>query len=300
MSSSKKTAVFSILYETVKERGTPLVVTSDDVRAAITRRNKGLPKDEKLGVGNPANFLKDFIRHSTCNANWPDELKSERITARQRYGNKQVLEFIPYRKGDREPFPDRYEPGRGVPVIAIESLSIPSTARVLGRADEPWLIQVVVNQRIAHTHFATVSSLQVMDFTHLQMSVKTQPEIDALFVATIEQDGSSIRALVTCEAKQMGERMLEDQIREQVRQAFRIAEHLPSSAAIEAVIPIVLRVVKYTVRKRSLRGIYFLEFGMVMRTEFEGSYSGKNLFAMPLRAKSKALYVMKPTIAGVS
>lgn len=298
--SSKKTEVFGILYEMAKARGEPLVVTSDDVRAALAQRNKSHPKEKKLGVGNPANFLKDFIRHSTCNTNWPEELKSERITARQRYGNKQVLEFVPYRSGDCEPFPDRYEPGRGIRVIAIESLSIPSTARALGRTDEPWLIQVVVNQRIAHTHFATVSKLPVSDFTHLQMSVKTQPEIDALFVATIDRGGDLIHALVTCEAKQMGERMLEDQIREQVRQAFRIAKRLPPSAAIEAVVPIVVRVVKYDVRKCSVRGIYFLEFEMVMRKEFEEHYSGEDLFAMPLRAKSKALYVMKPTIAGVS
>jgi hypothetical protein len=300
MSISKKTKVFEILYEQVSGRSRPWTVTNEEVAAAIAERNKSLARNKPLSKNNPANFLKDFIRKPTCNANWPEKLKTARITARQRYGSKQVLEFVPYEDEDTVPFPDRFEPTSDMRVVEVESLSIPGAARELGRKDEAWLIQIIVNQRIAHTHFATVSSLSVHEFTHLQMSVKTQPEIDAVFMATINEAGGSLRALVTCEAKQIGERLLENQIREQVQQAFQFTAPSIETVAIDAIIPVGIRVIDHDVDGNLVRGIYFVEFGMIKRVDFNDSYAGDGLYRMPLMLRSRAFYTMKPRVAGVS
>lgn len=307
-SNSGKPEVISILFDRIWPAGvatpikTPMIVTSDEVVDAIKERNlriAGTGK-KKLSDKNPANFLKDFIRKQTCNGNWPPELVARGITARQRYGRGQVMEFVPYRAGDSLPFPDRYDPTPEMRVIEIESLSIPRQARALGRPDEPWLIQIIVSQRIAHTHFAVVSSHQALDLTHLQMSVKTQPEIDAIYVATIERGGREVRTLITCEAKQYGERLLEDQIREQVQQAFSVTSRLSGADAIEAVIPVAVKVVQHDIGGERVRGIYVVEFSMITRDDFEANFQQDNLHEMPLVLESRAFYRLKPDVEGIS
>lgn len=307
-SNSSKPEVISILFEQIWPRGatapikTPMIVTSDEVVEAIKERNRRVAGagGKKLSDKNPANFLKDFIRKPSCNDNWPPELLARRITARQRYGRGQIMEFVEYRDGDTLPFPDRYGPTPDMRVIEIESLSIPRQARALGRPDEPWLIQIVVSQHIAHTHFAVVSRHLALDLTHLQMSVKTQPEIDAIYVATIEKDGREARTLITCEAKQYGERLLEDQIREQVQQAFALTPHLSGTDAIEAIVPLAVQVISYSVGGESVRGIYVVEFGMITRRDFEANYQQDNLHDMPLPLESRAFYRLKPDVPGIS
>lgn len=313
---SKKIEVIEALFQKLwpdgqKRPSTPMIVTNDDVTKAIRERNARHPGEGKpLSPSNPANFLKDFIRKRTCNANWPKPLRERRITARQRYGDRQVLEFVDYAPGDDVPFPDRFDPIEGMEVLPFESLSIPIEARVLGRADEPWLIQVVVSQRLLHTHFAVVAQkfgLQVDTLAHLQTSVKTQPEIDATFVANITDAGKpnrKLRAYVTCEAKQFNERILEFQIREQVAKAFEITSALEGDEAIHTVIPTVFQVVKYPVQRPDgetveVRGIYVVQFNMFGRQEFDSKYS-KNLHDMPLSVQSRALYEAWPPIRGIS
>ncbi|MFN4275865.1 MAG: hypothetical protein ACK4FJ_06160 [Ferrovibrio sp.] len=280
----------------------PMTITGTEVREAIQHRNRNLPEGEKvLGAGNPANFLKDFIRKRTCNENWPRRLKALRYTARQRYGNELVFEFVPYRDGDDQPFPDRYDPVPDMPVHTIETLSMKRVAKALGREDEPWLTQIIVNQRIAHTHLAIYSPLNVVDFDHLQMSVKTQPEIDALFLATISDDaGNDSRVLMTCEAKQFKERILEDQIREQVQKAFGFTETLEELYRIDAVLPTAVQVIQYDVAGVMKRGIYMVEFELVRRDEFLAQHAGDNLYRMPLNLASRAFYLLEPPVVGIS
>lgn len=320
LKESKKKEVIEILIEGLWPTGTPkpegpMIVINDNVVSAITERNKRYtaPKD-KLSTNNPANFLKDFIRHTTCNENWPQRLWDERITARQRYGDKQVLEFVSWRDGDDRPFPDRFDPkpGEEIPVLAFEALSIPREARALGREDEPWLIQVIVSQRLINTHFSVVASragLHVDTLAHLQMSVKTQPEIDATFVAGVkgkDDEGKDIeyRAYVTGEAKQIGERILEDQIREQVAKAFEITRELQGAEAIHAVIPVAFKVIRYPIEPGAVdsrRGIYLAQFKPIMRSEFDKKYGDKSkLHEMPLVLQSKAFYEPFPPIRGIS
>lgn len=314
---SKKIEVIEALFHDIWPAGAarpsgPMIVTREDVVRAIRDRNARHPGERQpLSGGNAPNFLKDFIRKRTCNANWPNALRDLRITARQRYGGQQIMEFVDYEVGDELPFPDRFDPIDGMDVLPFESLSIPIEARALGRTDEPWLIQVVVSQRLLHTHFAVIArkqGLRVDTLAHLQTSVKTQPEIDATFVANItERSGVAprkLRAYVTCEAKQFNERILESQIREQVAKAFEFTSRLEGDEAIHAVIPTVFQVVKYPVTRDNgavdqVRGIYVVQFNLFEREVFDGRYSG-NLHDMPLTVQSCAFYEACPPIRGIS
>ena len=313
---TKKTEVIRIVFERLggldawPENGAPaasMVVRRDLLIEAINARNANHPGTEPLSIGNPANFLKDFIRKDTCNANWPSHLAKARITARQVYGDTQVFEFVRFRDNDPVPFPNRFDPVRSVPV-EFESLTIPVEARKLGRRDEPWLIQVAVSQRLIATHLAIQAAkagLSVESLAHLQVSVKTQPEIDATFVATIQpKTGSRRRAYVTVEAKQYGERILEHQIREQVKVAFAITAQLEAEdERIDSVIPIVLKVVAMpdaaTTAEKKERYIYIAQFNEILRDPFRATYASA-LHEMPLTIQSSALYRPFPPIAGIS
>lgn len=289
-----------------------MLVTRHEVVEGIQARNNNHAGARKLSVGNPANFLKDFIRKRTCNANWPQALKSLRITARQVYGGENVLEFVDYLPDDLEPFPDRFDPTPDMEVIPFEALSIPVEARELGRPDEAWLIQVIVSQRILYTHFAIVArdkDPRVQTLAHLQTSVKTQPEIDATFVANVVVGSataaeSRLRAYVTCEAKQHNERILEHQIKEQVGKAFELTALLEGENAIGAVIPTVFQVIDHVVTRSDgsaskVRGIYLAQFTMIRRSDFEARYKS-SLHEMPLAIQSRAFYEPFPMIKGIS
>ncbi|MDW9463588.1 hypothetical protein GOA57_27445 [Sinorhizobium meliloti] len=310
VTQSKKPEVIEIVYDRLIGGDTwpverRLIVDRSMLEGAIIERNRRHSAEKPLSTGNPANFLKDFIRKKTCNRNWPKRLLRQRITARQVYGNEQVFEFVPFPPGDIEPFPDRFDPIPGLPVFRFESLSIPLEARKLGRQDEPWLIQIAVSQRIIETHL----SIRAVDFglvietlAHLQVSVKTQPEIDATFIATLRtSEENSIRAYVTVEAKQIGERILEHQVREQVRVAFSFTSGLKGDDAIDAVLPIVIQVVRKPGDPigANRQCIYVAQFNAIGRDEFVKNYS-RALHDMPLTVQSAALYEAFPSISGIS
>jgi hypothetical protein len=302
---SKKSKVIKILFDRLIEKGTwpakkRMIVNSNMVISAIKERNKGSTK--KLSTKNPANFLKDFIRKSSCNNNWPSELALKKITARQVYGAGQVFEFVPFVDGDIVPFPDRFDPTPELDILPFQSLTIPVEARKLGRQDEPWLIQVVVSQRLIETHFAVrASGLRIETLAHLQISVKTQPEIDATFVATFQEEGSEKqRAYVTVEAKQASERILEHQIREQVKVAFYFTADLLGDDRVDVVIPIVIKVVPNpNIKLPKERLIYVAQFEKIERAKFNSEYI-HSLHEMPLKIQSAGLYEPRPPISGIS
>ena len=295
---SKKTRVIDLLYDDVGLG----IASGAAVEMAILKRNAENPTDsEPLSVRNTANFLKDIIRKKTCNRNWPQRLKDKCITANQVYGKGQVLQFVEYEEGQTVPFPDPFEPASDQMPTEIESLSLPRSARDLGRQDEPWLVQVIVYQRIIHHHFATKSPVAVVELSHLQMSVKTQPEIDAIFLATLEQDGIDVRVLVTCEAKQHNERILPDQIKEQVRPAFALTESFTGARKIDAVIPVVVQVVDLPSKEpgSKKRGIFLVEFDMIDRGTFQEKYA-KAPRSMPLNESARSLFDLRPSVQGIT
>ncbi|MEL6915883.1 MAG: hypothetical protein AAFP13_15420 [Pseudomonadota bacterium] len=303
---SKKTPVIEHLYNEHLNGNIPDgVVLSKHIIDAISATGSDLSK------ANPANFLKDIVRKETANDNWPDALTHARVTARQRYGHKKVFQFRPFAPGQTEPFPDRYLPGPTTPVHILQSASVPFAARQLGRKEESWLMQVVAMLRVIETQLAIFSPLctRLRDVTHLQMSMKTQPEIDAVYLVSHGSTrniskGVDRFSLVTCEAKQLGERILEDQIREQVAEAFKQTKKL-AQPDINAVKPMAVQVRNVPASSGTIRGIYIVEFQRIARQVFEKHYAPdksdpERLYRMPLRPVSQAVHALSPAVRGVN
>jgi hypothetical protein len=97
-------------------------------------------------------------------------------------------------------------------------------------------------------------------------------EIDALFLAVCDVDGSQVRAIVTCEAKGEDQRILEHQIVEQAKAAF-------VETSVDLVIPIGLRAVRRV-------GFYLVEFQPVASQD-PGALS-------ELSVAKEAVYELKP------
>lgn len=305
---SEKPAVLEYLYSQFEKGEIPDgLVTSDHVREAIGATNA------KLGKANPANFLKDIVRSEHANSIWPKSLKEKGISARQRYGAKRVLQFIKFGAGQREPFPDRFPIDDTAKVYGVQSASLPFAARQLGRKEESWLTQVVVSLRMIESQLSIFSPEilrnRLRDVTHLQMGMKTQPEIDAVFLASYGateklKSATNLHMLITCEAKQIGQRILEDQIREQVAKALEVTEDI-QNPQINAVKPMAIKVVEFKFEEKKEKAIYVVEFSHVDRTEFETNWSkskpsDERLYSMPLEAVSKTIYRIMPPIAGLN
>ena len=303
---SEKPKVIEKLFERYEAGEIPEgIITSADVVHAIKATGA------ELGSANPANFLKDIVRSENANAIWPSSLKTKRITARQRYGAKRVLQFVTYAEWQEEPFPDRFRPKKETPDYSVQSASMSFLARRLGRKEETWLTQIVVNLRIVETQLSIFSPLRerVRDVTHLQMGMKTQPEIDAVYVASFGEDAklkslTNLHILISCEAKQLNQRILEDQIREQVAKAMDITKAI-EAPRIDAVKPIAIAVVKHEFDSGSEKAIYVVEFRQIERAMFESDWrpaseSDERLYSMPLDAVSEILYRVAPPIGGLN
>jgi hypothetical protein len=280
---SEKTPVVEYIYDSNIDPSTgklkKTIVTLSEVGDAIRHfvTNRGV----KLSDRNPANFVKDLVRGQNASKNWPDKLKALRITAVQRTGGGDAFEFVPYHAGQTEPFPDTYKPSPGLPEHRVQSVSMALEAKELGRQDEPWLIQTAVNLRIVETHFAVESALDVQQITHLQMSVKLRAnEIDALFMAVHKLPGgkASERFVITCEAKQARERILEHQILGQANAA------LDEVQDTSFVVPIGLRAIRG-------KGFYLVEFMPILRATPQATRS--------LVVASEAVYQLVPPVKGV-
>ena len=277
---SKKTQIIEWLffqhYNKANDTLSRSVMTLVDVQLAIQHFNKN--HGAKLSDKNPANFMKDMVRGQGASRNWPKSLADLRWTAVQSPGNGNVFEFVRYVPGQSEPFPDNYKPKEATPRFQVQSVSLPIYSRLLGRADEPWLIQTAVNLRIVETHMAISSQLPILQIIHLQMSLKLrQTEIDAMFLALHGQKESPDRAIITCEAKQARERVLDQQIIHQVRAAFEETD-------TPIVIPIALRAVKG-------QGFYVVEFQKVDR-------AGSSKLSQ-LQVYRDAVYELRPSVQGI-
>lgn|SRR5262249_14340617 len=285
---SEKTVVIDYLWDLLAEEGKGrMVVLRDDVTTAIQHCNK--EHRLSLSTGNPANFMKDVVRGDNASDFWPERLTEMRIGARQRPGGQRVFEFVKFADGQTEPFPNRYTAHDGLTPAPIEAVSLSLAKRSLGRKDESWLIQVAVELRLVQTHFATRSTLPVIEVSHLQTGVKLgTSEIDALFLAHLRTGAGNIPAklLVTCEAKQEGQRILEHQLIEQVVAASRSVRI--AGLAIDKVVPIALKAMPEG-------RIYFAEFEpwLVQTTELPEDQLPEIVLA------SEAVYELKPPVPGI-
>lgn len=268
------------------------LVDSTDLRLAIEQCNNlyGLT----LSTANPANFFKDYLRSPSRNADWPPTLAAQRITARQVYGNRRIFEFVPYDPGQNEPFPDEF------PVLAtdnphpIESVSLNSDARALGRPDEAWLIQVCVHQRVLQTHFALYSPLDVVDVFHLQNSLKATPEIDAVFLLTFRENDEKHKALVTLEAKR-NEPVLRDQIKSQVAYMADQCGRKDELKDIRFIIPV-------AARSGDLNGervVTVYEMEKLAVAEGAARHAAREQALIGLKIEQTISYKFRPKVSGI-
>ncbi|RYY90416.1 MAG: hypothetical protein EOO15_02785 [Chitinophagaceae bacterium] len=292
-------------------------IYSHDITAAMEATKA------KLGRANPANFLKDIIRKRNANSNWPTQLISNRMSARQRYGNKRVMEFVPFAPGQTVPFPDRFDPLLETPVVEMQSISIPYLARTLGRAEETWITQVVVNLKIIETALALHSPLasRIRDVTHLQIGMKTKPEIDATYVLSLsaaktgKSAGKEENLLLTCEAKQKDERILEDQIKEQVAKAFETTRTL-KEPGIDGIKPFAIQIWRGDKSSSHYNDakLYVVEFEHISRDDFDANWRNisanaskgiaaneQRIYDLPLvRVGSGVFFRVRPAVKGIN
>ncbi|RYG97628.1 MAG: hypothetical protein EON58_09290 [Alphaproteobacteria bacterium] len=270
------------------------IITSDALKEAIVECNKLASK--KLSTNNPANFLKDFLRSPRRNELWPQKLKDARISARQKYRKKRVFAFVPYDDEQSEPFPDRFVLEDGATEHLVESVSLPFAARALGRKDEAWLIQVCVHQRIIQSQFAlhSVLSSEVVDFFHLQNSVKMTPEIDAIFLLTLRRGKQLIKALVTLEAKR-NEPILIDQIRAQVAIMSKQCKSNRSLADISFIIPVAAR----SEVRLGHRIVGVFEMAPIPVDTGASAHDNDEEHLIPLEILYGVPYRLKPEVSGI-
>lgn len=280
------------------------VVTNDDIVEAIDAIGSTLSKR------NPANFLKDLIRKRSVNDNWPQSLKDKRVTARQRYGGKRVMQFYKYPQTQSEPFVDEFDRTDDTVVYEIQTVSLPYLARMLGRTEETWLTQVAVNLKLVETQLALFAKPEtrerLREVSHLQTGVKTQPEIDGAFVATFDSRRGSKEAVehmyVTCEVKQKDERVLADQIREQIQKAFYLTRKL-DDPRIDYVKAFAMQAVQLRASDPCTgNGIYVVEFDEISREHLAAIVDpndDESLYRLPLEIASSAVYILRPKVAAL-
>ncbi len=295
MKASNKPPVFEKLFRDRYDEATGTlansVVNSDQLVEAIQACGVD------LGTGNPANFLKDFLRPKSCNANWPDFIKSKRFSAQQIYGKareKLVFEFVPYDQGQTVPFPDIFSTAAIEEVHLVELVSLPSAARAMGRKDEAWLIQACVHQRIIETHFALHSPLEVVDVFHLQNSVKGKPEIDALFLLSYKAEGTITKALVTFEAKR-NELILPNQIKLQITKIGSDCANIKDLNDIQTVVGMACK--SFTWNEK--RTICLFELAPIAVAVAAKLHAEKRHGDLDIREASKAAYIFEPEIKGI-
>jgi len=91
---------------------------------------------ENVGSRNPTDFMQDLLRGANASKNWPASVAARRFTGIQRTGDGECFEFIPYRPGQTEPFPDAFKVREDAPRFLVQSISLPLATKSLGRSDE--------------------------------------------------------------------------------------------------------------------------------------------------------------------
>jgi len=289
--ASDKSVVIERIWDVLQAEGSGrTTVYFQDVTDAIAHCNGVDGKDRS--AKNPANFMKDLIRSDNASKNWPDKLSALRIGARQRVGKDRVFEFQPYTDEQTEPFPNVHMPTPAMLPEPIQSLSLPLASKALGRRDESWLVQTAVALHVLEHHFARRSALGVIELVHLQTGVKLAgSEVDGLFRAIVEREGQREHLLITCEAKQQGERILEHQIVEQIVAAYAsVRDSVPEEELkISAIVPVAIKAIP------PHGDIYVVEFERWSPAEAEAEESAMK----DLMPASAGLYRLSPPVPGI-
>ncbi|MBR1226892.1 hypothetical protein JQ600_18345 [Bradyrhizobium sp. AUGA SZCCT0176] len=286
---SEKIRVIEYLYEKLTAEGRTVAMLSDVQQAIVTCNAQfGL----SLSTSNPANFMKDLVRGKNASRNWPESLKGKKIGGRQRVGGGRALEFVPYGPDQTDAFENSFTRSADLVPVPLQSISLPLTAKRLGRKDESWLVQVTVALRVVEQHLAVRKSEtlpEVLEVTHLQTGVKFgKSEVDALFLATCEIGGKRLSTLITCEAKQESERIVGHQIVGQVVAANRSVKL--AGIEVELILPIAIQALT-----EPAGCIYVAEFEPWLPSQAELDEA-----ALPdLVLAAEGLFELRPCVPGI-
>lgn len=284
LAPSDKTAVVERLYDNLTAKGQMVAIFSD-VREAMQQCGSPLSDD------NIANFMKDIVRSNNASTIWPKRLTALRIGGRQRVGEDRILEFIPFESWQTDPFQNSFTANTSSTPIPVQSISLPLPARSLGRKDESWLIQVAVGLKVIETHFAVRNKLpRILDIAHLQTGVKLGgSEVDCLFLAQVQDEaGRNQNALITCEAKQSNERIVESQIVQQIVATNRSIKS--AGITISQIIPILIQAIK-----QPEGSIYLAEFEPWTPEEAEAPEDQLGQLVL----SAEGVYQLHPPVLGV-
>jgi hypothetical protein len=294
-----KTRIIEQIFDSRWNLGTQSVtrdlVTLKDVSVAIKRYNRKVPKGFKpMSDKNPANFFKDFIRRtSAANRNWPKSLLARGYTARQETGAGNSFRFIRLPAGHVTAFVESDSnylqfPGKECK-FRIQSLSLDSKSRLLGRHDESWLMQIAARLRLVQSHLALCSQRVFIEVSELQQNLKQSgAEIDGLFLGKVSSQNSM---LITVEAKGRGDDILQSQIAAQVNAVMKMKSIQKNLAAIAGdvnefyILPIAMKVIEESV-------VYIAEFEAVKYVK-NGKISAVSLI-------QESLCQIMPPVEGIS
>jgi hypothetical protein len=274
-------AVFDRLWDAKSKSLSETVVDFHHLDDAIKKVNKTAAR--KLSLDNKANFFKDIIRNDNADSYWPPSVLARGYTARQVTGKKAVFEFVALPTGQSVPFPNVYLPSASTPTFRVQTVSMSIASKTLGRRDETWMTQVLVRLNVIPTHFALASPRKIIHVDHLQMGVKRKSsEIDAIFLGVEETTADLEQVMITFEAKQIGERIIEEQVTRQVTEAFAMSTK-QKKVPFDAVIPLAIK---------NLGGsqLYLIEFEKVARGVWPGA---------PIKKATDAIYELVPSVPGI-
>jgi hypothetical protein len=278
MASAKTEILRRLFFERHDRYGGSLssdVVTFDDLAPAM--------QGSGLSVANTANFFKDIVRSPNRNNIFPVEVVRAGYTAEQYIGSvsRGCFRFVPLPEGQTVAFPERMPaPELRDRVHAVQSLSLNSASRLLGRSDESWLTQVVANLNLIATHLALHSSLDLVSVELLQTNVKLRnAEIDALFLGQSADSAGpeSGRVLVCAEMKHRREMLEDEQI---LRGAEAGRREAAASLGLREIVVVPM-------------GVKALSDGLIWIVEFSPLFP-------PLASVSEGLYRLQPPVPGIS
>jgi hypothetical protein len=148
----------------------------------------------------------------------------------------------------------------------------------------------VQTQFAIHSHL----SAQSVDLFHLQNSVKTTPEIDAIFLMTLRRGREVIKALVTLEAKR-NEPILADQVRAQVALMAKQCREKSALKDVSLIVPVAAR----SLRHNGARVIALFEMAPVTVEDGADAYHADEEHLLKLDIVSAVPYRLRPDVSGI-
>lgn len=182
---SQKTQVIEWIFQNLKYDATTRtvidpIVTMDDITVGIAETGADLQ------TSNLANFWKDLTRTGAkgLNRNWPGSVFERGYAGGDAIGqvDRAVFMFVLIEAGQAEPFVDAVTFSDQIPVMRLQSLSMPQAMKALGRPGENWHAQVADRLNVVSSFFALRSPRNVLEVNFLQTGIKMKDgETDAAF-----------------------------------------------------------------------------------------------------------------------